>query len=58
MKVKQRRTVTLVLNDNEAKWLHDYMQNYHRLNGDPVNESHYDKEMRRIFFEATSKDLE
>lgn len=40
--------VTLVLSQEEAAWLHNYVQN--DLTGSEVA---YDAEMRRRFFEAT-----
>lgn len=45
-------TITLVLNEKEAQWLHEVMQN--PLWGQtPTTESEEDFEMRVTFFEAT-----
>lgn len=53
MEVKRKPsiTTTLILNEEETKWLHNYMQNAH-VTIDKVNPK--DEEMRKIFFDATT----
>lgn len=54
MKVTTTTQVTLVLTAEEAKWLHEVMQNPLSEDCNPDHEDPYDREMRHAFFEATA----
>ena len=52
-KIDSAVRVTLVLSEEEAKWLKDYMQNSHYN-----SESKQDTAMRAAFFEALTHDFD
>lgn len=49
-------TYTLILDKEEAEWLHNVMQNPLH-NQHPIAEATYDRDMRIQFFEATKPKL-
>ena len=49
--IENTKTVTLVLNDDEAKWLRCVMQNPLYCD-DPAEEDVQDKKMRSVFWKA------
>lgn len=53
METKKITQVILKLTVEEAKWLHDNMQNPLHTQ-EPFNESAEDEEMRHLFFYATN----
>ncbi len=56
MKVNSRKQteINVRLNEDEAKWLKSFIQNYH---GDPANETSSESEMRRELFESLQREL-
>lgn len=54
MRVTTDLRVTLELTVEEAKWLHEVMQNPLSSDPNPDHEDSYDKKMRESFYKATA----
>lgn len=54
MKVRTDLRLTLELTAEEAKWLHELMQNPLSEDCNPDYEESYDRQMREAFYEATA----
>lgn len=54
MRVSTTLQINLELTVEEAKWLHEVMQNPLSSDPNPDHEDSYDRKMREAFYEATA----